>query len=325
MMHKTILTVLVFALLMSVSAVLADTSYTIFGGALGEAKNIDFAGLDFISQPTISNPLYANPIQITMGIGSTLSGGSAAMSQNYAVMGDDQGSTACLKSEYVGKMVEGVRFSVQADIAPSFAEISASNIGDHYLSYEAFSKATVPAIFNSKSFANVMTYNKFYCDNTNPTTTGNSGSTATNQVDSQESQADTTSTSTNLNSAPQDSSESPADNQVGLLDSSVDSTSASNVQAVPQSEDDSSQPYTPPGGPAPLPTKEQIRFVPSDFKGDGWIAEDLSESLAIYYRSDYVPEDYMEEIVAAGFDYAKTTESNDIACQSVMVFAAEVK
>jgi hypothetical protein len=33
----------------------------------------------------------------------------------------------------------------------------------------------------------------------------------------------------------------------------------------------------------------------------------------------------MEEITAAGFDYAKSTESNDIACQSTMVFAAEVK
>jgi hypothetical protein len=297
-MHKKLLTIAALALMVAISAVSANTSYSIFGGALGESSNAGFAGLDFTSEPTISNPYYANPIKISMGIGSTLSSGSAVMNQNYAIIGDDQGSIGFLKSEYIGKMVEGVQFSVQADIAPSFVQIDASNIGDPNLSYGAFSRATVPVVLNSGSFANVMTYNKFYCDatnptNTDPTSTDNSGSAEAGQASSQDNQAGVTSTLTE--------------------------------QATPQGEETPSQLYTPPGGPAPLPTKDELKFVPSGFKGDGGVAEDLSENLAIYYRSDFVQEDNMEEIVAAGFDYAKSIESNDISCQSVMIFAADVK
>jgi hypothetical protein len=295
-MHKKMLTIIfAFALMVAISAVSANTSYSIFGGALGHASDIGFAGLDFTSQPTISNPYYSNPIEITMGIGSTLSGGSATMSQNYNIIGDDQGSTACLKAVYSGKMVEGVQFNFQADIAPSFAQFSASNGYDPYLSYEAFSRATVPAILNSNSFADVITYNKFYCDATNPATQDD---TANNQAESQDNQVDTT---------------------------QADATSISTEQSVQQSEDGSTDVYSPPGGPAPIPIKESIKFVPSNFQGDGEIAQALSESLAMYYRSGYVPEDNMEEITAAGFDYAKSIESNDMACQSTMVFAAEVK
>jgi hypothetical protein len=298
-MHKKMLTtIFAFALLVAISAVSANTSYSISGGALGHAGDIGFAGLDFTSQPTISNPYYSNPIEITMGIGSTLSSGSATMSQNYNLIGDDQGSSACLKAVYSGKMVEGVQFNLQADIAPSFAQFSASDGVDPYLSYEAFSRATIPAVLNSKSFADVMTYNKFYCDTSNPTTQED---TAKIQAESQDNQADTTDT-TQSDAAP-----------------------ASTEQAAQQSEDDFTDVYTPPGGPAPIPIKESIKFVPSNFQGDGEIAQALSENLAMYYRSGYVPEDNMEEITAAGFDYAKSTESNDMACQSTMVFAAEVK
>jgi hypothetical protein len=305
-MHKKMLTTIIaFALLGAISAVAANTSYSISGGALGHASDIGFAGLDFTSQPTISDPYYCNPIEITMGVGSTLSSGSATMSQNYNIIGDDQGSIACLNAVYSGEMVEGVQFNFQADIAPSFAQFSTSNVIDPYLSYEAFSRATIPTVLNSKSFADVTTYNKFYCDTSNPTsttsTTTTQDDTANNQAESQDNQADTADTTQS------------------------DATPASTEQAVQQSEDDSADVYTPPGGPAPIPIKESIKFVPSNFQGDGEIAQALSESLAMYYRSDYVPEDNMEEITAAGFDYAKSTESNDMACQSTMIFEAEVK
>jgi hypothetical protein len=301
-MHKKMLTIIMsFAILVAVSAVYANTSYSISGGALGHASDIGFAGLDFTSQPTISDPYYSNPIEITMGVASTLSSGSATMSQNYDIIGDDQGSTACLKAVYSGKMVEGVQFNFQADIAPAFAQFSQSNGLDPYLSYEAFSRATIPTVLDSKSFADVMTYNKFYCDASNPTATANQADTANNQAESQGNQDDTTDTA----------------------QSDVNPTSTE--QAVQQSEDDSGDVYTPPGGPAPIPIKESIKFVPSNFQGDGEIAQALSESLAMYYRSNYVPEDNMEEITAAGFDYSKSTESNGMACQSTMVFAAEVK
>lgn len=299
--NKKLLIIAVSLLLAIISMASASTSFYVAGEATGETNNVGFAGLSYDSQPIISSPDFNSQPQISMGVSSSLSGGSAKISHEYTILGNDLSSTTYLKSEYFGTNVEDIKFNINSELTPTCIVTSGNNIDDISIAYSCLSKASMPVSINAASltgndvsFAQVINHNQFYCENTVADPQG----IVENTIGSQENPADSEKESSN-----QVAQDNPAESNQERSDQESHEQSFVPQEASPKED-------------APdNPTKSDIKFVPADFDGDGQVADVLSENLGIFYNTEY------GQVTAAGFDYDKSVEANDIKCTSEMLFA----